>query len=96
MAHKPLYSEQIVGFELLDVLAATSRRGTVLYTVIKNILTTGRVLQPTSGTVGEEGGAAQFTQFFGLEGDETGYTQMNANHLLLHKNSPWAFKGQAC
>ena len=68
-AHKLLYSKPILGFILLDVPVATTRRGIVLDTMIKDTFTTGRVLLLISRIVGEENELAQFAQVFGLEGD---------------------------
>ena len=67
--HKPLYSKEVVDLVLLDVIAATSRRRTVLDTMIKDIFSTGRVLPLISRLGGEEDGLAQSAQVFGLEGD---------------------------
>ena len=66
---KPLYSKSVLGSILLDVLVATTRRGTVLDTMIKDTVITGRVLLLVSRIVGEENDLAQFEQVFGLQGD---------------------------
>ena len=66
LAPKPLYSKQVVDFVLLDVLAGTGRRGTVVKTMIKNIYIDGRFLPLKRGLGDKESGPAEFAQVFGF------------------------------